>query len=63
MTKKDYILIAEVLNNTKPVNTDPSQLEFCARERQWSVIVDTMADMLADNNPRFDRARFIKATQ
>ncbi len=45
MTKKDYVKIAAVLRDT----TAPDY------------IVDAFADMLARDNPAFDRARFIAA--
>ena len=54
MTKKDYIKIAELLNNLRqPFGTTEDELLDTAAYN--------FADMLADDNPRFDRARFLAA--
>lgn len=52
MTRKDYILIADAINKA-PV--DASQ------DRQRNTVARSIADALATDNPRFDRARFLKA--
>ena len=53
MTKKDYVLIAEVLNKFPRLDYGvESVLEELAEE---------MADALALTNPRFDRAKFLTA--
>jgi hypothetical protein len=46
MSKKDYIAIAEVLN---------------ANHATLETVLD-MADMLEDDNERFDRDRFVRAS-
>lgn len=46
MTKKDYIAIAEVLN---------------ANRADMPLVLD-MADMLSEDNARFDRSRFVEAS-
>lgn len=46
MTKKDYIQIAAVLN---------------ANQADLSLVLD-MADMLGEDNERFDRERFVRAS-
>lgn len=55
MTKKDYVKIAAVLNETRPEKDTPILLAG------WRAITGHIADMLAADNPRFDRARFLKA--
>lgn len=50
MTKKDYVAIAAVLAGY--VYTDP---------RDYQSLVFRMADMLARDNPRFNRDRFLAA--
>lgn len=56
MTVKDFELIARVLN---VYTSNPAVL------KQWrdasSSIAETFADELALTNPRFDRARFLRA--
>jgi len=57
MTRKDYVLIAAVLN---AVYQDKwSQWDA---EDMFYTVVDRLADALAADNPRFDRARFYSAT-
>lgn len=59
MTKKDYIAIAKVLaDNRKARATYDAQ--SMAVVRCTDVTAD-MADMLARENDRFDRGRFLKA--
>lgn len=56
MTRKDYVLIADTLSNLmKDFNNggdDSVSLSLVAQE---------LADTLATDNPRFDRARFLTA--
>lgn len=56
MTKKDYIAIAAVLRFLGTESTacfdSPDDREHIAQE---------FANMLARDNPRFDRTRFVKA--
>ena len=49
MTRKDYVVIAEVIKNLDEV-IDSYALE---------VLADNMAEALESYNPRFDRARFL----
>ena len=53
MTRKDYILIADALGQGKPAsgNREVSMV--------WWVVVLNTADALGNDNPRFDRNRFI----
>lgn len=57
MTKKDYELIASSLNATMP---DPDWREEMA---MWRAVRDKLADRLYGDNPRFNRERFIAATE
>lgn len=58
MTRRDYELIAGVFATTEAV---------CARSawdavwRDRTRVANAMADALAADNPRFDRARFLAA--
>jgi len=54
MTRKDYILIAAAI---KRANQAPGYTE-----RNIFVTYE-IADALASDNPRFDRARFLKAVR
>lgn len=51
MTRKDYEKIAEALRLT----------ESRDRWEAWSGLVERIADILAADNERFDRARFKRA--
>ena len=53
MTRKDYILIAEVLSNYSDVNGVVIERDEIAVK---------LADALAQDNPRFDRRRFLVAS-
>lgn len=58
MTKKDYELIASVLNGAyqDAANGTEEDLIFMLES-----VIKPMADELGDTNPRFDRKRFIEA--
>jgi hypothetical protein len=53
MSRKDYERIASVLAGVRQTNPD-------ARV-QLNVVSMTLADVFADDNPRFDRTRFLLA--
>lgn len=56
MTRKDYQLIAQAIN--APFVSDSLDMsDYAERER----IANRLADSLKADNPRFDRARFLKA--
>lgn len=59
MTKKDYIAIAKVLADNRR-NHATYDAQSMAVVRCTDVASD-MADMLARDNSRFDRARFLAA--
>lgn len=56
MTRKDYVLIADILKNNRE--------DFIKGEDGFTVIeiiANQMANALEEDNPRFDRARFLEA--
>lgn len=57
MTKKDYIAIAKVISDERnhPASGSKAAQVTCDR------LAHRFADMLASDNPRFDRARFLQA--
>lgn len=59
MTRKDYIAIAAVFNKradmARNIQNAPSRLAH------YQEIAGDVADMLANDNPRFDVSRFLKA--
>ena len=57
MTRKDYVIIAGVLNTI--YQQEWSQWDL---EDLFDTVVDRLADALTADNPRFDRARFLSAT-
>lgn len=62
MTRRDYVLIANVLCTTKPDQTIGYSADALAIARgAWREIARSFAATLASENPRFDRARFLKA--
>ena len=57
MTRKDYEALAAALNGAHV----SLRAHFpVAAFQGWRVAVDHVADTLAADNPRFDRARFLK---
>ena len=52
MTRKDYVLIAQVIKDQHKPHNDTDTL--------WRV-VDALADVLEEDNPNFDKSRFILA--
>jgi hypothetical protein len=56
MTKKDYILLAKAILLTK------SDLNVAGRETTGiNMVARNVANTLAQDNPRFDRVRFLAA--
>ena len=53
MTRKDYVKIAAILRSAGIAETDDQPFSLMA----------AFGDMLAEDNPRFDRARFEQACQ
>jgi len=62
MTRKDYILIADALKAAKPIPAHqlPDYSERAAIESHRNA-VHSICAALSDDNPRFDRERFLKA--
>lgn len=56
MTRKDYILLVDALREAHPHMVHQSE-----EREQWQVDCESIADALARDNPRFDRARFLTA--
>lgn len=57
MTRKDYVLIADAL--AQPIR--PLTGHEHAMTIAWGETVRNLTRALANDNPRFDRARFLKA--
>ena len=56
MTRKDYVLIADTLSNLM------KDFNNCGDDSvSLSLVAEELADTLANDNPRFDRARFLDA--
>lgn len=60
MTRKDYELIAAALRDTRDL-TDWAEPHGLAELNGVARAAQTLADRLHSTNPRFDRARFLKA--
>ena len=63
MTRKDYILIAEALQTAR-IQEDAALNHRDSDVRGWTqhmftVVTDRIANMLASDNPRFDREHFL----
>jgi hypothetical protein len=58
MSHKDYVLLANALMKATPLARDGE-----AAMRTWALTVQRIAGALSDDNPRFDRAKFIKASE
>ena len=59
MTRKDYVAIAAVFKSRNEMAQNIQNR--AVRMTHYAEIAGSLADMLAANNPRFDRARFLKA--
>jgi len=62
MPKKDYQAIARALHGARP-GLDADGIHAYGREFNWRPIVAAIADVMAADNPRFDRARFVEACE
>ena len=54
MTRKDYVMIAEVINRNTGSLTESALIDFAR-------MAEDLATELQNDNPRFDRARFLTA--
>lgn len=69
MTKKDYIKFAEMIKTRKnelirliDESASPTTIRaWEEREQEVSDMSILIADIFADDNPRFDRSRFLRA--
>ena len=58
MSRKDYIAIAEALSQSRPIAlSEHGQAQLS----QWQADINAIADVLAQDNPRFNRERFVEA--
>jgi hypothetical protein len=57
---KDYVLLAVALKNAygAPIGNELSDADY---ELGWKAAVAALSNALAQDNPRFDRERFLKA--
>ena len=65
MTRKDYVAIAEAMKIAKidPISGKVNPAWYKGAQNQWVVARVTIADVLAADNPRFDRGRFYRACE
>lgn len=56
MTKKDYIVIANVFNDYAGLDIHSEDYAYIRRQ-----MAESFANRLEADNPRFDRARFLAA--
>lgn len=61
MTRKDYILLAEALKDSVCITAGRSMDYEIGCRTQFEVTAHKVASMLAHENPRFDRVRFLVA--
>lgn len=60
MTKKYYEMIAGALWRSKPLAILNPKID-AVRQSVYDMCVHNIADVCAADNPKFDRARFLKA--
>lgn len=58
MTRKDYVAIAAAIHNRALAFDVGAHIDG---EAAVYMVARDLADVLANDNPRFDRARFLKA--
>ena len=66
MNRKDYVLIAKAIReNRKLWQANPLQIEETVPVaiRAIDSVVATLANRLYEENPRFDRAKFLQASK
>jgi hypothetical protein len=67
MSKKDYILLAQAMKDSKPSKSGLAETQIkyklveSASDKQWNNDVISLSDSLAQDNPRFNRAKFLQA--
>lgn len=60
MTRKDYVAIAAALASVDPLDW-PGDLGQRVARNAIRYCAEAIADVMARDNPRFDRERFLKA--
>ena len=65
MTRKDYVLIAKAIREVRKEFPQRyfEELEITKSKAIIDIIVATLSDRLAEENPRFDRAKFVEASK
>ena len=63
MTRKDYILIADLLNCFQQMESDGCWETGDGELSRHAWLVREFSDFLAKDNPRFDRTRFREACE
>ena len=58
MSKKHFIALAQVLMDTKPQPNGPTW-DYAEAILQWERIRNALADFCEDQNPRFNRERWL----
>ncbi|HDD45114.1 MAG TPA: hypothetical protein ENG63_09700 [Candidatus Desulfofervidus auxilii] len=62
LSRKYYKMIAKVMNDLRPIQTDLENKEcFIIRKRQWEKTVLKLCEIFKQDNPRFDSQKFINA--
>jgi len=61
MSRKDYTKLAQALKDSKPANINMLEDSAYVALKQWNITCENMAFMLAQNNPRFNREKFLTA--
>ncbi len=63
MTKRHFIALADMLRSQKPNESaktgGPNDLYLDGRSAQWEIQRDALADLCAEQNSQFDRARWL----
>ena len=65
MFRKDYVVIAEAIREVREEFPHRyfEDLKITKSKAIIDIITDTLANKLAKENPKFDRAKFVKASK
>jgi hypothetical protein len=61
MTKQHFEQVAEMFRTNRPSTSEDNPLLWPIELVQWETCVVDFASIAAQGNPRFDRARFMRA--